>query len=272
MIDQGGAGGADAAGGGTVVFLHAHPDDEAVFTAVTMRRLADRGYRVVLVTATGGEAGVPRLRLADGESLRDRRLAELERSCEILGVHRLVLLGHRDSGMPGTQDTLNPDAFCNVPIAVTARRIADLCEAEGADTVVHYDSQGGYGHPDHVTVHRVGAATVALTGVAGYEATVDREHLHFVETHLISDGAPPRTMPGLGRMTVEITLALRGDQHELVAKRESMLVHASQIEPTDLALSEGAFVESYGYEWYVRTSTTGTLEHLGNAHATAFPG
>ena len=42
----------------TVVFLHAHPDDEAIFTGGTMRLLADAGHRVVLVLATSGELGV----------------------------------------------------------------------------------------------------------------------------------------------------------------------------------------------------------------------
>jgi LmbE family N-acetylglucosaminyl deacetylase len=251
------------------VFLHAHPDDEAVFSAITMRRLADRGHRVVLVTATGGEVGEPRIVLRPGESLHARRLAELEQAAALLGVERLVLLDHRDSGMAGSADNLRPEAFCNVPIGTAARSLAELLEQEGADTLVHYDSDGGYGHPDHVMVHRVGAAAAALTGIATYESTVDREHLHFVDTHLISDGAPPRTRPGLGRMTVEITLALHGTAAEIDLKRQALLVHASQIERADLDLDDETFAEAYGYEWYVRTSTGGTLEHLGNAHATA---
>ena len=253
----------------TVVFLHAHPDDESVFSAITMRRLADLGHRVVLVTATAGEAGEPRFRLPEGQTLGDRRRDELEQACALLGVERLVLLGHRDSGMHGSADNLHRAAFCNVPVAQAARSLADLLEQEGADTLVHYDSDGGYGHPDHVMVHRVGAAAAALTGITAYESTVDREHLHFVETHLISDGAPPRTRPGLGRMTVEITLALHGTSDEIALKREALALHASQIEPTDLDLDAATFREAYGYEWFVRTSSTGTLEHLGNAHATA---
>ena len=40
-----------AASPGTVVLLHAHPDDEAIFTGITMRRLVDEGHRVVAVVA-----------------------------------------------------------------------------------------------------------------------------------------------------------------------------------------------------------------------------
>src|SRR5262245_5567436 len=37
-----------------LLFLHAHPDDEAIFTGGTIRRLADAGHRVVVVFATSG--------------------------------------------------------------------------------------------------------------------------------------------------------------------------------------------------------------------------
>ena len=42
----------------TVVFVHAHPDDEALLTSGTMADLAAHGHRVVLVVATAGEAGL----------------------------------------------------------------------------------------------------------------------------------------------------------------------------------------------------------------------
>ena len=43
----------------TVVFFHAHPDDEALASGGTMARLAEEGHRVVLVVATRGEEGEP---------------------------------------------------------------------------------------------------------------------------------------------------------------------------------------------------------------------
>ena len=41
----------------TIVFLHAHPDDEASGTSGTMTRLSREGHRVVVVYGTGGEHG-----------------------------------------------------------------------------------------------------------------------------------------------------------------------------------------------------------------------
>ena len=49
----------------TLVFLHAHPDDEALLTAGTMARASSEGQRVVLITATSGEAGLAAHELQD---------------------------------------------------------------------------------------------------------------------------------------------------------------------------------------------------------------
>ena len=62
----------------TIAFLHAHPDDEAIFTGGTLARLAAAGHRTVVVVATSGELGRD-----DGhlEPLASRRRAETESAC-----------------------------------------------------------------------------------------------------------------------------------------------------------------------------------------------
>lgn len=46
---------------------------------------------------------------------------------------------------------------------------------ESADVLNVYDAAGGYGHPDHVHVHRVGIRAAAIAGTPiVLEATVDR--------------------------------------------------------------------------------------------------
>lgn len=248
----------------TVVFFHAHPDDEAIFTALTMRRLADQGHRVVLVTATAGELGVPLFALPLGTSVGRRRLAELEASCAALGVARLVLLGRRDSGMPGDSANRHRRALSRAAVSGVARRLADVATAEGAAAIVHYDGNGIYGHPDHVAVHRIGSLAAALAGVTGYEATVDREYIHFVEQHLVEGSEPRAGKPRVGSASVEITTALRGSAAELAAKRAAMAAHSSQI-PADTMVAP-SYDDVYGLEWYIRRGAPGVLEQLGNAH------
>src|SRR5207245_7343646 len=83
----------------TVVFVHAHPDDEAIFTAGTMRLLSEAGHRVVLVVATGGELGLPHEDAAGPEHLAAVRRGETDAAAALLGVARTEFLGYHDSGM-----------------------------------------------------------------------------------------------------------------------------------------------------------------------------
>src|SRR5262245_58329780 len=141
----------------TIVFFHAHPDDEAIATGGSMARAKRDGHRVVLVSATRGELGefAPDS-LAPGEQLVDRRVAELHASAAVLGVDRVEFLGYRDSGMMGEPTNDDPDAFWSADIEQAAGRLARLLEAEHADVLTIYDDHGNYGHPDHIQVHRVG--------------------------------------------------------------------------------------------------------------------
>ena len=61
----------------TVVFVHAHPDDEALLTSGTMARLSAHGHRVVLVMATDGAAGLVSQEVASDGDVAATRQAEL---------------------------------------------------------------------------------------------------------------------------------------------------------------------------------------------------
>ena len=150
----------------TIVFFHAHPDDEAIATGGTMAKMASEGHRVVLVTATRGELGeVPEGALVEGESLGEHRERELALASEALGVSRLEFLGYRDSGMLGESTNEDSVSFWQADLEEASRRLASILEEESAVVLTTYDEHGGYGHPDHVQVHRVGvrAAEIAKT-------------------------------------------------------------------------------------------------------------
>src|SRR5947209_2277691 len=129
----------------TVVFVHAHPDDECILTGGTMARLAAAGHRVVLVTATRGEHGeVAEGVLGDGESLGDRRTQELQAAAAVLGVARVHFLGYVDSGMAGVAENEAPDSFHRADLDEAAERLASVLRGEQASTLVVYDELGGY--------------------------------------------------------------------------------------------------------------------------------
>jgi LmbE family N-acetylglucosaminyl deacetylase len=157
----------------TVAFVHAHPDDEALFTAGTMRGLFERGHRVILIVATDGGVGLTSESFAD--NLAAVRLQELNHSAALLGVSKVYNLGYADSGLDGNTGTSN---FVNTPLDEIVTSLSDIFNQEQPDVVVGYDKHGGYGHPDHVKVHH--ATTLAAQNCAIptlLEATMDRQSI-----------------------------------------------------------------------------------------------
>lgn len=251
----------------TLVTFHAHPDDEALLTAGTMARAASAGHRVVLVVATDGGAGqVAQDFLAPGERLADRRRAELEAAASILGVQRVVGLGFGDSG---SDDTEPPEgAFVRVPVDTAAEALAAVLREEHADVVTIYDRVGGYGHRDHVHVHRVGLAAARLAGTPRvYEATFNRELLLTGLAlardlgYLGADAGPPAIdVANWYRPEAEITTTVDVSSH-LDAKRAAMRAHASQASSANdidrtlallAALPDDLFALAFGSEFFVR--------------------
>ena len=163
----------------TIVAFHAHPDDEALLDAGTLARLADAGHRVVLVFATRGDVGdVGDDVLSGDESLAERRAAEARASGEAIGAARVEFLPWRDSGHAPRPDGSWPSGtFCATAVDDAAAVLADLLRAEDADLLLADDRTGGYGHPDHVHVHRVAFAASRSVEVPLALATIDREFL-----------------------------------------------------------------------------------------------
>lgn len=245
--------------GRTVLVLHAHPDDESIFTGATIRRLADAGARVVLVTATCGELGGTRLPLAPDETLAERRLVELEWAAERLGVQRLVLLGRRDSGLPDTADNVHPGALAAADPDRLSRRVAQLALAESAEAIVHDDPAGIYGHPDHIAVHRIGRLAAGMVGVTSYESTVDRDHVRGLDAHLVH-AAARATASEYGLPPAEISLTVSATADELVVKKAAIAAHSSQVDPVSIDLP--GFDDAYQYEWFRRAGPTAVLDAL----------
>ncbi|NLT55533.1 MAG: PIG-L family deacetylase [Actinomycetales bacterium] len=243
----------------SLIVLHAHPDDESIFTGATIRRAADAGVRVVVISATSGEAGEPQVSLAAGETLRQRRVTELERACEVLGAARLVLLGYLDSGAhlgPYPAGSLGAARVSEV-----AGRVERVVREENASALVYYDRRGIYGHVDHVQVHRVGQLVARWTGITGYQATVDRQQLRRGPYHVVQHAAGDDRRIGVSSHRVSCTV--EASTTELLAKMAAMSAHASQIGPRWLDPSR--FATGYGREWFVRQGGPGLVDALSTA-------
>lgn len=255
----------------TLVAFHAHPDDEALLTAGTMARASAEGHRVVLVVATAGEVGlVSDAFLREGESLAERRLAELRRSATALGCARVETLGYADSGLDGTAEPTGPaPTFASADPEDAARRLARILTEEDADVLTVYDPAGGYGHPDHVRVHHVGVRAAALAGTPSVlEATIPRDLLaRAVRAVGRVYRYPPEFDPSSfdRAYTPRAAITHRVDvRRYALRKRTAMAAHASQATADGADRTLAAFLRLptplyrrvFGTEWFVEHGRT----------------
>ena len=79
-----------------------------------------QGVRSVLVTCTGGEEGEilnPAMDLPEVRAdLHGVRMRELQTAADIIGYDEVVLLGYRDSGMPGSEANARPESFASADL------------------------------------------------------------------------------------------------------------------------------------------------------------
>jgi LmbE family N-acetylglucosaminyl deacetylase len=150
-----------------------------------------------------------------------------------------------------------------------AERIAAVLRDEAADVCTVYDAAGGYGHPDHVQVHRAGRRAAELAGTPKvYDATINRD-LMSAGVSLARDlgyDIPTEFLPEqLGDRawyTPEAELTAAVDVTPFLAqKRAAMLAHHSQTTSTSDAsrslavfasLPDDYFALAFGTEWFVR--------------------
>lgn len=215
----------------------------------------------MLVVATRGEQGeVAEGFLSPGEELWHRRVAETHASAEILGARRVEFLGYVDSGMMGTPANEAPGSFWTTPVDEAAKKLAALLDEEQADVLTCYDEHGGYGHPDHIQVHRVGLRAAELAGTRRvYQSTINRDHiLRSRDRFAGQDGADDIEAPQIDEesfgMPESIITAAVDVTPYLEYKRRAMRAHASQISEQSffLAMPDEAFRYGFGTEWFIR--------------------
>lgn len=138
-----------------ILICLAHPDDESFGSGGTMAYYGKQGVPVTLVCATKGEVGeISDPELATPETLAQVRERELRCACQRLGVDAPIFLGYRDSGMADTPDNAHPKAFMNVPADEVVSRLVKIIRRLQPVIVITFDPSGGYGHPDHIAIHK----------------------------------------------------------------------------------------------------------------------
>jgi LmbE family N-acetylglucosaminyl deacetylase len=136
----------------------AHPDDESLGFGGTLVHYGAEGVETHLVTATLGQGGrfrghPPGAAEHPGPgALAAIRERELRAACEVIGLRSLSLLGYVD----GRLDEAPPREAIG-RIAAHVRRVRP-------QVVMTFDSEGSYGHPDHIAISQF--TTAALVAAA----------------------------------------------------------------------------------------------------------
>ena len=149
--------------------IHAHPDDESSKGAATIARYHHEGVHTTLVCCTGGEEGDilnPKARnLVANRDIAAVRREELDNAAKIIGYDELILLGFRDSGMPGSDTNNHPEAFSHVPIEETIEKLVAVIRKTRPHIIITYaDERDRYPHPDHIRVHEASVVAFDYAG------------------------------------------------------------------------------------------------------------
>jgi len=233
--------------------VHAHPDDESSKGAGTVAKYTAAGVHTVLVCCTDGGAGDILNPAMDKPEVKDNlvaiRMQELERATSIIGYSKVELLGYKDSGMPGTPANEDPACFARADFDEAVGKLVAIIRRERPQVIVTYgDDQQGYPHPDHLRVHDITVPAFEKAGdpdafpEAGepwqplklYYTGWSRQriiamHEKFLELGLESPyGERWLQRPSQDeRITTKIDVSGYMD-----ARREALLAHATQIDPT----------------------------------------
>lgn len=267
----------------TIVFLHAHPDDETSQTAGMMALASRAGHRVVTVFATDGDHGERPEHLGPDGDLVEHRRGEARAAAAVLGVARIDWLGYRDSGMTGWEQNDHPLSLHSADVDEAAARVARICDREDADVLVGYDHHGNYGHPDHIAVHRIArrAAELAARRPRLMEATTNRDaQLEMLDSPaaaefiqalaaggmdldadrirqaiLIGDDGQP-----IGVAESEIAWAIDLPSDVIELKRRAMQCHASQTSDIGmmLAFPPDIYAAAFGTEYLIEPDASGS--------------
>ena len=170
-----------------LLVVHAHPDDESLFTGHVIANAVNSGAEVMVLTLTRGERGrmkLEELKSLDGNlpSMGAFRAGELRNALAALGVQHFKFAGTRaylDSGFrlnafgkPTKVKNLDEMSLSAVNVAVIADDIYMTIKDFKPDAVVTYNRKGGFGHPDHKMAHHATAMAIRH-----YRRQIGRAHV-----------------------------------------------------------------------------------------------
>ena len=162
-----------------LLVVHAHPDDESIFTGHIIADRLSSGAEVYVLTLTRGERGKVKLEELKGLEGQLRAMGAFRTGELKVAISELQKAGSKlhysfagtraflDSGMrinqmgrPAKKSRTDEMALASASTAVIAEDIERVINEFKPDAILTYNSKGGYGHPDHRMAHHATAMAI----------------------------------------------------------------------------------------------------------------
>lgn len=236
----------------SLMAVYAHPDDEQGVSG-SFAKYARQGVNTALICATRGEVG----EIAPGvdatpENLGQVREAEMRCAAAKIGLRHLYMLDYRDSGMAGTPENEHTHNLHQANLMEVAEKVVRIVREQKPQVMFTFDPWGGYGHPDHIQIHKAALMAFWLAGDARafpeqltnglgpwnplklYFNVWPRTRFDAYLRHLEEQGKEiPEWIAGFSKRALsDDVITTRVDVTEFVKlKMESLQCHASQLGP-----------------------------------------
>jgi N-acetyl-1-D-myo-inositol-2-amino-2-deoxy-alpha-D-glucopyranoside deacetylase len=242
-----------------LLVVHAHPDDESIFTGHIIAERLAAGAEVYVLTLTRGERGKVKLEELKGLEGQLRAmgafrsgelkvaLSELQKAGSKLQHSFAGTRAFLDSGMrinsmgrPTKKNRTDEMALASASTAVIAEDIESVMNEFKPDAILTYNSKGGYGHPDHKMAHHATAMAIRH-----YRRQKRRAPQFWV----------------LAEPNERFDVAI-GDAKTAKFKRAALEAHSSQVSIFPETYSIGATETRYDAPERIRKATPSPLVHL----------
>jgi LmbE family N-acetylglucosaminyl deacetylase len=211
--------------GRIILAVFAHPDDESLACGGTLARLAEEGFRVVVMCASHGERGGPTGPVRS-DVLGHARVREMTEAATALGVAEVIVCDHPDGELRWEHV-----GELHAELVTYVRRHAPAA-------MITFGEDGLYWHPDHIGVHERTISAVRSLGADAppvYLVTMARGVMTELATTARARGwiPPPKgfwsiTPEAFGVCAEPPTLSV--DVADWVPQKlEAILCHASQM-------------------------------------------
>lgn len=234
-----------------IVFLHAHPDDEAFLSAGIIHTLIKQQRKCLIIFTAAA--------IVKKQMKTKIRQKEAHQASKALGSFETAYLRYCEPKYEGLSDS---HPFCKAKANDIVLDIYSTIVSFTSQKVIlfSYDKNGGYGNKDHIILHK---ATHELKSTflnllhAVYEVTINRDHLELWLKNIAQNS--PEKLPKLsywrkdfGLKEKEISHVYELSNNEIILKRKALSIHSSQIRENEfpLNLNKKEFREVFGREYF----------------------